>query len=288
MFTKVLLASDLSLTSQRMVEAAAQLKAWGTTEIVLLQCLGLQELPEEIIAPSRDFLLHNLDDQKKLLVDQGFAVTAEVRTGLPKVEIHRVARERGASLIVVGAMGESLAGDLLGGVASAVIHTATRPVLVFRPSGSTSAPPSLLDHVLFPTDFSASADHAFGSLKQLAGAGAKRVTLLHVQDQSRIDPHLLHRLPEFNTLDEQRLDGLRADLGTASGCEIEPVLTYGHPVADILATVRDRSVSLVVMASQGKGFLAELFLGSVSHHVTRHAPVSVLLIPTPRDREGIS
>ena len=48
----------------------------------------------------------------------------------------------------------------------------------------------------------------------------------------------------------------------------------------LIATDLSReSVSLTVMGSQGRGHLGELFLGSVSHNVARHAPVPVLLIP---------
>jgi len=37
-----------------------------------------------------------------------------------------------------------------------------------------------------------------------------------------------------------------------------------------------------VMGSQGRGFIGEVFLGSVSHQVVRRAPVPVLLVPTLR------
>jgi nucleotide-binding universal stress UspA family protein len=39
---------------------------------------------------------------------------------------------------------------------------------------------------------------------------------------------------------------------------------------------------VIVMGSQGRGFISEVFLGSVSHQVVRQAPVPVLLIPALR------
>jgi len=39
---------------------------------------------------------------------------------------------------------------------------------------------------------------------------------------------------------------------------------------------------MVVMGSQGRGFIGEVFLGSVSHTVTRHSKVPLLLIPAIR------
>jgi nucleotide-binding universal stress UspA family protein len=49
-----------------------------------------------------------------------------------------------------------------------------------------------------------------------------------------------------------------------------------------LKTIQELSVSLVVMGSQGRGFVPELFLGSVSHNVARHGDASVLLIPSKK------
>jgi len=37
-----------------------------------------------------------------------------------------------------------------------------------------------------------------------------------------------------------------------------------------------------VMGSQGRGFVSESFLGSVSHQVARRSPAPVLLIPAKR------
>jgi len=39
---------------------------------------------------------------------------------------------------------------------------------------------------------------------------------------------------------------------------------------------------LVVMGSHGRGFIGELFVGSVSHNVARHAEAPVLLVPMPQ------
>jgi len=44
--------------------------------------------------------------------------------------------------------------------------------------------------------------------------------------------------------------------------------------------VEDAEVKLVVMGSQGRGYVKEFFLGSVSQNIARLSPSSVLLIPT--------
>ena len=108
------------------------------------------------------------------------------------------------------------------------------------------------------------------------------MTLFHVQDKTRIEPHLAHRLEEFNETDRARLEELRQTLEGRGSTKVEIDLTYGFPFEEIIRMVRERDVRLVVMGSQGRGFLKELFLGSVSHNVVRHSEAAVLLVPAKR------
>lgn len=108
---------------------------------------------------------------------------------------------------------------------------------------------------------------------------SERITLLHVQDKARIDPHLTHRLDEFNEIDRGRLEKMKELLQKKGDAVIKLELRYGSPFEEITRLVRERNVHLVVMGSQGRGFVGELFLGSVSHNVARHADAPVLLIP---------
>ncbi|MGZ8145008.1 MAG: universal stress protein [Methylosarcina sp.] len=50
----------------------------------------------------------------------------------------------------------------------------------------------------------------------------------------------------------------------------------------ILRKVSQNPFSLFVMGSQRRGFISEVFLGSVSHNIIRKAPVPVLLVPAIR------
>lgn len=112
--------------------------------------------------------------------------------------------------------------------------------------------------------------------------GAKNITLFRVQDKARIDPHLTHRLLEFNEIDRARLDQMKATLSAKGKARIETELSHGSPFAEIVRMVKERDVRLVLTGSQGRGFVKELFLGSVSHNVVRHSDVSTLLIPAKR------
>lgn len=214
MFSKILIATDLSAASHAVVQCAAGLRSIGARQCHLLQCMNVGEEASVLAAPAREVLKQTLADQKAMLEKAGLTVRTEVVPGFAQVEINRVARKHNCSLIVVGSHGHTLLGEmLLGGVASAVIHHADRPVLIVRverkPGSSDECVKGetcdFVRHILFPTDFSDNAAHAFQTVKQLVAAGAKEVTLLHVQDKACIDPHLIYRLHEFNRIDGERL-----------------------------------------------------------------------------------
>lgn len=288
MFSRLIVATDLSPTSFAVVNCIGGLKNYGAKQCLLLLCLSIQETSSVALSYTTAFLNSTLNQQKEILEEQGFQVETRVVPGFAKRHINHIASEEDYSLIVVGSRGRSLVGDaILGGVASDVIHHARRPVLAIRveakPEGGDqcvqAARCDLRGHVLFPTDFSSNADLAFTYVEKLVSDGARHVTLLHVQDKTRIDPHLTHRLEEFNEIDRGRLEKMKEALQAKGGADVATELRYGSPFVEISTFIRERDVNLVVMGSQGRGFVEELFLGSVSHNVTRHSEAAVLLIP---------
>lgn len=173
-----------------------------------------------------------------------------------------------------------------------IVHQATVPVLVIRlkiaeGEGAircVSACQDLRRHVLLCTDFSETAQRAFQYVERIVKSGAGFVTLLHVQDKTRIGKHLEHRLEEFNQTDQERLERLKERLEKAAEVNVRIQVPYGHAVEEILRVANEEGDdTLIVIGSQGRGFLARAFLGSVSHQVVRHSPVPVLLVPALRE-----
>lgn len=287
MFSRLIVATDLSPASYAVVSCLGGLRAYGAKQCLLLQCLTLQEAGATAYSYSTEHLEGPLDEQKAILEKQGFEVVARVVPGFAKQEINRIAAEENYSLIVVGSQGHSLVGGkLLGGVASGIIHSARKPVLLVpiekKPGEDNACQPvrcEFTGHVLFPTDFSENADHAFTYLRKLANDGVQRITLLHVQDKTHIESHLVHRLEEFNEIDRGRLEKMKAIILEKSKAEVNIEICYGSPFAEITRMIRERDAQLVVMGSQGRGFVPELFMGSVSHNVARYSDAPVLLVP---------
>jgi len=290
MLNRLIVATDLSPASFAVVRCLEKWTAFGAKECLLLQCLTYQEATSTAFSYNTDKLDKDLVAQREILEDQGFAVEVRVVPGFAKQEINHIAQKEDYDLIVVGAQGQSLVQDkVLGGVATGVLHSARKPVLVVpvrkKDEDGTCEAAGLChfsEHVLFPTDFSENADRAFLYLKHLVANGVQRVTLLHVQDRSHIEPHLTDRIAEFDRIDTERLERLKTALEDVGNAEIAIELCLGAPFEEIMRVAREQEAHLIVMGSQGRGFLQELFLGSVSHNVARRSEAPVLLVPRER------
>jgi nucleotide-binding universal stress UspA family protein len=284
-FRKILVATDLSLASEQVIGAVSGLRALGTKEVLLIHCLNIRDVGS--LAETLSKLLQPaLNEQKAKLTAAGFETSAEIRIGIPGIEINRTAQEKDCSIIVIGSHGYNLTKDiLLGGVTTAVLHTATRPVLVIKiQPGKENQPPAAwnpLNHILYPTDFSDNAEAAFLYLEKIVESGAEKVTLLHIQDQI-IGVHLKDRLEVFNRIDRERLERLAERLRAKGKLEIAIDIIYGMVAPEIIKKINELPASMVVMGTQGRGHIGELFLGSVSNKVVRLSPVPVLLVPLIR------
>lgn len=278
MFERLVVAVDHSAASLALAHAIKGMAALGTKDVLLLQCITINDLTPYSLTYTLEYLEKNLEQLKQILTDSGFDVQTRIVPGSPRSEAYRIAIREHYSAIVTGAQKHAAVDPLFGGLAYDLIYHAPKPVLIARISDSTDTPIDFGAHVLLPTDFSDNAELAYEQLQALVKCGARRVTLLHVQDQSRIGKTLQDKLGEYNEIDGRRLEGMKQKL-EAMGAEVQALIRFGSPSVETLKTISELNVSLVVMGSQGRGFVQELFLGSVSHNIARHSEASVLLIP---------
>jgi len=176
---------------------------------------------------------------------------------------------------------------VLGCFTCAMLHHAQYPVLLLnvrliQPGMSGSCQISsaeILRHVLLPTDFSDISFRALEYVERLAAKGLEQVTVLHALDVPGGEAYP----PGFQEMAEAKArDSLKAWTVRLQGADVpsvNPIFDPGHPLPAILRVLESQDISLIVMGTQGRGFIKELFLGSVAHNVSRMAPCPVLLIP---------
>lgn len=294
MFKKALICMEFNSDFPEVGTCLSGLLNLGVKECLVVQFLSYSEAVNASFSYSTDDLKKNVEKMRLALEKAGFAAEAKTLAGRSPREVYRVAQEQGCDLVVVEARFDSLSGEMLaGGIAASVIHNQTLPTLVLRvevseEQGTPCARIKLCNfkgHALFPTDFSQNADIAFAELEKLAERGLSRVTLVHVMDKVRLEPHLKDRIEEFTAIDRQRLKDLEEKLRKKGVSAVDVQIRYGNPTVEILNAVREIDPALIVMGSQGRGFVAELFLGSISHNLVRQSKTPILLIPLPGHKE---
>ena len=290
MFEKIIVASEIMKGEKQIIKCLDEMRILGTRKVLLMQCLDRHEIYAQISSFVKQIYENMLNRQKKLLDELGFEAETRIVTGDMKQEILRIADQEDYALIVAAAAKRTVAGEFFfGGVAYDVIYRSNKPVLLVRifqgPDGLPSLETSeghMTDHILFPTDFSENASLAFDTVKEMVAAGIKKVTLAHIQDQTKIKPYLSDRLAEFNEKDTKRLNQIKGELKQIRDIEVDTKLIYGSPSAELIKMISEQKIPLVVMGNQGRGYIKDIFLGSVSSNIARHSSASVLLIPAPR------
>ena len=287
MIDRFIITTDLSPASSAIMNCLGSLKQYGAGECLLLQCLSHQEMTSIALSYTTAPLERMLQEQRESLEKQGFSVATRIVSSNAKQEVNRIAEKDDYSLIVVGHSHSKVRDTFLGSIAYNVIYCARKPTLVVPVQKKGDEyfcirPKGFGEHILYPTDFSENADLAFSYVEDFVARGAKHLTMLHVQDRARIEPYLRDRLEEFNEIDRSRLESMKVSLNRRGNTVVDIDLAYGAPYTKIMRVVRERDISMVVMGSQGRGFIKELFLGSVSHNVARNSDAPVMLIPAKR------
>lgn len=152
--------------------------------------------------------------------------------------------------------------------------------------------------ILYATDLSANAAHAFRHAIGLARPGNARINLLHVLPE--VDASMLNyistvmgedKLANYELAHKEEVkDQIRLRLHQFAKEELsdhpedldriaEIEIHHGNPVVQILEAADRINADLIVLGTHGKGMVKYAFLGSVAEKVLRKAHRPVLVVP---------
>lgn len=146
----ILVATDFSETSDRALDYAIDLAKLLGSSVTVLHAyeLPVYGFPDGALVATVEIATRIMNAAQSALAqtcearaNKGVKLDSMLRQGVAFEEIHSVAEEINADLIVIGTHGrKGLARALLGSVAEKVIRTATRPVLtIVGPRGEKKA-----------------------------------------------------------------------------------------------------------------------------------------------------
>jgi nucleotide-binding universal stress UspA family protein len=289
----ILCATDFSEAARAALAVAAQWARRARLPLFLLHAVPPQ-VGDRIVGESHDSLqrdaLAALEQEAARLRGRDLVVEWDVLTAFPDEAIVRLARERQARLIVLGAVGQRREVHwLLGSTTERVAATTSVPLLVVRdarPIEDWLQGQGTLK-MLIATDLSEVSDAAIPWLNNLAGLGRVDATLAYVANEALeyarfdlgrpLNRSALHPIAEAAL--HRELEERRHRIELEGELDTTVTLTLGRPSSEIarLASVLDSE--LVVVGSHQRGRLSRMWYGSVANGVIHEARTNVVCVP---------
>ena len=202
--------------------------------------------------------------------------TLEVRAGRGASVVTEMARELGASLIVLGGKHHSTLGRWMGGsTAHHVVRVTDIPLLV------TGEKVEGVRRILVSADLSYAVRPTFEAAVRMARLFGAELRVLHA-----VEP--LPMFAEMPALGNE--EAFYQDSRGQLECCLEPLLEdvvaesvvrRGYAAEAIGAEVASWEADLVVVGSHGKGWVDRLLLGSTTERLLDQLPASLLVVPVP-------
>jgi nucleotide-binding universal stress UspA family protein len=157
-----------------------------------------------------------------------------------------------------------------------------------------------INKILYTTDLSKNARHAFSYAASIANRYDAGVTILHVlEDVSPTTDSLVINIigekewGELRTRNEKEVldklqsrltkfcDEVQAELPACPFITDNIIVKIGNPVDEILREIEDKSYDMVIMGAHGLSALANALMGSTSRRVVRRCKTPVLVVRLP-------
>lgn len=279
---RIMFATDFSERSDRALRRAVILARAHDAALEIVHVVD-DDRPRRIVD-------HEVDDARQLLNElarslkdlDGVSCSTQIVQDDPFAGIVKAVAKTAPDLLVIGPHRRQILRDaFVGTTAERTIRAASCPVLMVN-----GPPVGPWRHVLQTTDLSETAEKAFTRFTGLGlGAGA-RSSLLTVFDA----PALRLAMSESMGAEGQQayLKDLRADARQALAAfaarlgigQAEMVVRPEETTVanEILKAAQELKADLIVVATQGKGAVARMVLGSVAQQVLKDARCDVLAI----------
>lgn len=143
--------------------------------------------------------------------------------------------------------------------------------------------------ILYATDLSSSARHAFGYALRLAISNEAKISIINVCEKLPNQANIKMRSNDFGTAKEKLTELIKAKLQKyfeneqCNGCQftkyIENIyVTSGVPVETIITQAKKGQYDLIVMGTHGHGFLYSAVIGSTAQKMVQQSDIPVLVV----------
>ena len=298
----IIVPIDFSKMSMQAIETAKQLARRFGASIHLAHVRHL-DYSASLLAPAPPvgpfpFMSYEQDEEKTALkelqnvakeCDLSYA-KCDVLSGAPPFdEICRLGQTIPADLVVMPTHGRTgLKHVFLGSTAERIVQHSSCPVLVTRRSAlqTNNGSRFRMKTILVPVDFSKCSREGLKYAIGFANEFGAKIILLHATYLGYIysaEGTALYDIPGLQkaarkTAERKMRQLVRSvEFGTV---KFETAFTEGSPVIDICAFSKNHNIDLIITSTHGLTGFKHVLIGSVAEQVVRHAPCSVLVVPS--------
>lgn len=276
LINNILVAIDFRASSENIISNTIEFAKRFNARLSFIHVLPKEIENEKVSALAREAIEEQLVQVKERAESEGVEVAKPIlKFGDYSERIVFTAEEVGASLIVIGS-GEKKKGDRfrLGTTAGKIMRKSTVPVFVLKSNQNLN----VICNVLCAVDFSKESNNALNNAIAIARLFESKLNILSVytpfyQTISRIDPKEVNRQRKAEKqleLDEF-LEGYNLiDL------DYNKEIKEGDPAKEIINTIREKDIDLLLMGTTGKSAINKILMGSVAEKVTREALCSFI------------
>jgi nucleotide-binding universal stress UspA family protein len=232
-----------------------------------------------------------LEELKNVAGECGVSsATCNVLSGAPPYdEICRLAHTIPADLVVMPTHGRTgLKHVFLGSTAERIVQHSSCPVLVTRGKAAKSRNGSqaTMKTILVPVDFSNCSREGLRYAIAFANEFGAKIILLHTTYLGYIyssDGTAIYDIPGLQKAARKSAERKMRELVRSANfgaVKFETAFTDGSPVIDICAFAKNHDVDLIIASTHGLTGFTHVLIGSIAEQVVRHAPCSVLVVPS--------
>jgi len=232
-----------------------------------------------------------LKELKKVASEGGVpSASCDVLSGAPPFdEICRLAQTVPADLVVMPTHGRTgLKHIFLGSTAERIVQHSSCPVLVARGKAlqSNNGSPFRIKKIVVPVDFSNCSREGLRYAIGFANEFDARIILLHAMYLGYVyssEGTAIYDIPSLQKAARKTAGRKMRELIRSvnfGAVKFETAFTEGSPVIDICAFAKDHDVDLIITSTHGFTGFTHVLIGSIAERVVRHAPCSVLVVPS--------
>lgn len=264
--SKIVVGNDFRAEADRAIDRALELaKEWGS-EVVLVHALD----PALGDPPTRGELDKRM---RSVLPDSDIEVTFRYPIERADYAIASVAKEEGASLIVLGvARFNSIKDFLLGTAVDYVIRHSPVPVLVVKTRAI-----SPYRRIACATDFYTPSRVALEKAAELfPRADFQLIHAYHVPFEGWQKAEYVRK--DVEKAERKVFDEFLEEIDPETRKRVTTHLVYGSPSGALRKDIRESEADLLVLGTHGESALRHASIGSTANELLRSLPIDTLVV----------